>query len=96
MFALRQITGSMFMTAMSPITGVMIESYVDLDPIWCTILLMTLTIMYVPTNIPANYLNEKYGLTFSMWAGTVPLVLGVWVRVFQGSMGTGFAWLMIG
>lgn len=72
------------MNAMAPITAVMVNCYVDLDGMWCTVLLMTLTIMYIPTNIPANFLNEKYGLTFAMWVGTLPLVLGMWLRNFQG------------
>lgn len=70
------------MAAMSPITGVMMASYVDLDAVWCTVLLMTLTIMYVPFNIPANYFNEKFGLTFAMYAGTTTLLFGMWIRVF--------------
>jgi len=43
-----------------------------------------------------NYLNDKYGLRFAIWASTIPFLIGCWIRQFEGSSGTGFIWLMFG
>ena len=67
------------MTTFTSLTGIMVEVYVDLDSIWCTLLLLTLTIVYIPLNIPCNALVDRFGIKFAMWAGTIPLIIGAWV-----------------
>jgi len=93
-FAMRMIIGSMFMTALAPISIIMVNTYQDLSTFMTTFILMILTIMYIPFNFPSNYAVDRFGLSFGMYAGTIPLIIGAWIWCFQGSAGTGVIWLV--
>jgi len=95
-FASNNFITSMFCTTFAPITAVLVNSYVDLAEIWATILLQIIVIEFFVIGVFVNYLNDRFGLRFSIWACTIPFLTGCWIRLFQGSQGTGFTWLLIG
>lgn len=57
-FAINNFITSMFCTAFAPITAVLINSYVNLEEIWTTILLQVLVIEYFVIGVGVNYLID--------------------------------------